>query len=82
MKVVSVIEEEEVVKKILKHLGLWHRKARSPPKATGPPRAKEYSIDYSMSQLPCFPDQVSDEAGAESDKWLHVDPEYPEAHSF
>jgi len=39
------------------------------------------SIDYSMSQLPCFPDQVSDEAGAVSDKWLYVDPEYPEACS-
>jgi hypothetical protein len=29
-----VIEDEEVIKKILKHLGLWERKARPPPKAT------------------------------------------------
>lgn len=88
MKVISVIEDEEVVKKILKHLGVWDRKARPPPKATGPPRAKEYNIDYSMSQLPCFPDVVSDEGGPESDKWLAeghdfsvIDPEYPEAYS-
>ncbi|MBW1801944.1 MAG: hypothetical protein JRJ85_14570 [Deltaproteobacteria bacterium] len=33
--------------------------------------SKEYSIDYSMSQLPCFPDLVSDEAGSESDNWLY-----------
>jgi hypothetical protein len=76
MKDISGIEDEEIVKKILKHLGLWDRKARPPPKATGPPQVQEYSIDYSMSQLPCFPDLVSDESG--SDKWLYVDPEYPE----
>jgi hypothetical protein len=28
MKVISGIEDEEVVKKILKHLGLWDRNAR------------------------------------------------------
>ena len=38
MKVISVIEDEEVIKKILKHLGLWDRKARPPPKATGAPK--------------------------------------------
>ena len=68
MKVISVIEDEEVIKKILKHLGLWDREARPPPKATGPPEIPQYSIDYSDSQLPV------------SDKWLYVDPEYPEAY--
>jgi len=67
MKVISLIEDEEVIKKILKHLGLWEIKARPPPKATGPAKIAEYSIDYSTSQLPM------------SDKWLYVDPEYPEA---
>ena len=37
MKVISVIEvepaEREVIKKILKHLGFWDRKARLLPKA-------------------------------------------------
>ena len=64
MKVISVIEDEEIIKKILKHLELWDRKARPPPKPTGPPKVPEYSIDYSISQLPA------------SDKWLYVDPEY------
>ena len=70
MKVISVIEDEEIIKKILKHLGLWDRKARQPPKAAGPPKVPEYSIDYSDSQLPA------------SDKWFYVDTEYPETIPF
>jgi len=42
------------------------------------PKVREYCIDYSMSQLSCFPDQVSDLDSSGSDKWLYVDPEYPE----
>jgi len=83
MKVISVIEDEEIVKKILKHLGLWNRKARPPPKSKGLPKVQEHTIDYSISQLPCLPDLVPEESG--SDKWLaegHVfsviEPEHPE----
>ena len=47
MEIISMIEDEEVIKKGLKHLGLWDRKARPPPKATGPPKIPEYSIDIS-----------------------------------
>jgi hypothetical protein len=32
MKVISVIEDQEVIKKILKHLGLWQVKPRPPPR--------------------------------------------------
>ena len=46
-----------------KHLGLWEIKQRPPPKAAGPPKVPEYSIDYSVSQL------------SASDNWLYVDPE-------
>jgi hypothetical protein len=42
-------------------------KARPPPRADGPPKY-ELSIDYSDSQLPV------------SDKWLYIDPEYPEVY--
>jgi len=74
MKVISVIEDEDVIKKILKHLGLWDHKACPPsvwrarprPKANSPPMTPEYNIDYTDSQLPV------------SDKWLYVDPVYPE----
>jgi hypothetical protein len=64
MKVISIIEDEEVIKKILKHLGLWEVKARPPPKAIGSTKVPEYSIDDSVSQLPL------------SDNWLYVDPQY------
>ena len=70
MKVISVIEDEEVIKKILKHLGLWERKARPPPKATIPAKTFECNIDYSSSQV-----------HLDSEKWLYSDPEYPEAFS-
>jgi hypothetical protein len=51
-RVISIIADKEIVKKILKHLGLWDQKARPPPKAAGPPKIVEYSIDYSTSQFP------------------------------
>ena len=37
---------------LFKHLGLWDVKARPPPMADVPPKAPEYSIDYTDSQLP------------------------------
>ena len=61
-----IIEDEEVIKKILKHLGLWEIKERPSPKAIGPPKTVEHHIDYSVSQV------------SASDKWLYVDPQYPE----
>jgi len=67
MKVISVIEDEDVIKKILKHLGLWDQKARPPPKAKSPPMSPDYHIDYTDSQLPV------------SDNFLYVDPVYPES---
>jgi hypothetical protein len=63
MRIISFIEDEEVIKKILKHLGLWDIKARPPPRSNTLPKAPEYSIDYTDSQLPV------------SDTWLYIDPE-------
>ncbi|MDY6971469.1 MAG: hypothetical protein SV775_03970 [Thermodesulfobacteriota bacterium] len=65
MKVISVIEDENVIKKILKHLGLWDQKARPPPKSNSPPIAPQYHIDYTDSQVPAC------------DDYLFHDPEYP-----
>ena len=33
MRIIAFIEDEEVIEKILKHLGLWDLKVRPPPKA-------------------------------------------------
>ena len=76
MKVISVIEDEDIIKKILKHLGLWEVnppevwrvKPRPPPKANSPPMTPEYHIDYTDSQLPV------------SDNYLYVDPQYQEVY--
>jgi hypothetical protein len=66
MKVISVIQDQDVIKKMLKHLELWQVKPRPPPKTTGQTKIAEYSTDYSTSQLPV------------SDKRLSIDLEYPE----
>ncbi len=36
-KIISFIEDEQLVKKILKHLDLWDVKRKPPPCANGPP---------------------------------------------
>ena len=55
-------KHRDVIKKFLKHLGLWDQKARPPPKQ----KTHEHRIDYSESQLFL------------SDTWLYVDPVHPE----
>ena len=51
MRILAFIEDEDVIKKILKHLGMWAIKARPPPKrAIGPPL--NIHIDSSHSQIP------------------------------
>jgi hypothetical protein len=67
MKVISVIEDEEVVKKILRHLDLWDVNPRPPPGTRLGAEKTETIIDDLFSQLPA------------SDKWLYIDSEYPEA---
>jgi hypothetical protein len=44
MKIISFIEDEDVISKILKHLGLWEVKQRPPSRAKAPPR--NIHIDY------------------------------------
>ena len=67
MRIISFIEDEEVIKKIPKHLGLWDVKARPPPRANSPPESSEQYVDYSDSQIPV------------SDGHLYMDMDYPEA---
>ena len=61
MKVISVIENEQVIEKILYHLGLWEVKARPPPKTSTP--QPNVHIDKSDSQVPT------------SDEYLFTDPD-------
>ncbi len=50
MRVIRIIENQIVINKILRHLGLWQTNQRPPPK----PIALELRIDYSESQIPFF----------------------------
>ena len=61
MRVISIIEDQEpveslkverVINKILLHLGVWQAYQRPPPK----PKALEFQIDYSDSQLSFYED--------------------------
>ncbi len=55
MKIISFIEDEHVINKILKHLGLWI-KQKSPPRANAP--TPKIYIDYTNSQIPSDEDDL------------------------
>jgi len=46
MRVISFIEDSQVIKKILKHLGLWEVKPRPPPREIKAAPFIEPHIDY------------------------------------
>ena len=69
MKIISVIDDEDIIKKILKHLSLWDLKPRPPPEPKDVSKKSETVIDDSFSQLPA------------SDNYLYVDPPYPEVYT-
>ena len=49
MRILAFIEDEDVIKKILKHLSMWAIKARPPPKrANGPPLNIHYETDSNL----------------------------------
>ena len=74
MKIIVFIEQEEIIKKILKHLGLWLVKKRSPPKIHAPPikdyfgstvfdpeeQTRRELAEVSDSQIPPWDDDYSD----------------------
>jgi hypothetical protein len=62
MRILSFIQDQEVIKAILKHLGLWFVKLGPIPKAPAPPAG--YIVDH-FSQIPM------------NDDHLHRDPDYP-----
>ena len=58
MRIISFIEEEQLVKKILKHLRLWDVKRKPAPRANGPPA--EPFIIYDESLSPSADDYLRD----------------------
>jgi hypothetical protein len=62
MRVIAFIEDEDVIKKILKHLGLWEVKRKPLPRANAPP----------VDVFPAYDDQP----GPCADDYIR-DPQYP-----
>ena len=62
MRIISLIDDSDVIKKILKHLGLWLPKRAPAPKANAPPKA--VLINYLDSQIPSADDNL-------------INPDYP-----
>jgi hypothetical protein len=56
MRIISSIEDQDVIKTVLKHLGLWLIQSRPPAKAHAPP-ACEYTADGSCHAT--FPDDAA-----------------------
>jgi hypothetical protein len=58
MKIIAWIEQEDVIKKILKHVGLWEVKLRPQPRANSPPSilVTDYANIQSTEQHYCDPD--------------------------
>ena len=51
------------------NMRLWDIKARPPPMVNGPPKAPDYSIDYTDSQLPVLARRLF----GGFDKWVYVE---------
>ena len=58
MRILSFIDDSEIVRKILKHLGWWDVKRKQPPRAHGPPT--EPFIIYDQSSSPSADDYIID----------------------
>ena len=62
MKIIAFIEDEDVIRKILKHLGLWDVKRKPLPRVNGPPDSgiSTYDEPYAPTIDDCI-----------------IDPDYP-----
>ena len=76
MKILSFIEDPEVIKKILKHLGLWDIKARPPPKATATPQDFHIDYVYFVEDVYFYKSRMDSQIPPCEDYLFH-DPDYP-----
>ncbi len=58
MRIIDFIHDEEVIRKIPKHLNLWDVKRKLPPRAHAPPI--DFHTTYDEPQMPDVDDQVID----------------------
>ena len=48
MRIISAIDNRQVIRAILEHLGLWLVRSRPPPKIHGPPDRKYAAADLQL----------------------------------
>jgi hypothetical protein len=54
MRIVSFIDEDAIIEKILKHCGLWKEQAsRPPPEEKPPPEVKGSVLEYGFFEKTC-----------------------------
>jgi len=53
MRIISFIEQELVIEKILKHCGLWKEQAPRPPPTASPPETAGPVLDYRYFTATC-----------------------------
>jgi hypothetical protein len=58
MRIIAIIEQEQIVKKILKHVGLWDVQKRPPSRSNSPPSilVTDYADIQSTEQQYCDPE--------------------------
>jgi len=71
MRILSFIQDREIIKAILKHLGLWLVKSRPIPKAHAPPARNQDGSGQARYVLDRFSQVLM------NDDHLHRDPDYP-----
>jgi hypothetical protein len=53
MRIIALVKKQDVIEKILKHLGVWEVRPSPPPRmAKSRPLFTELHIDYSEAQVP------------------------------
>jgi len=62
MRIITIIEDQEVINKILGYVGFWQTTQRPPPKPS-----LELQIDSSDSQLPFYEEAPDQNFGVSSD---------------
>jgi hypothetical protein len=53
MRIISFIEEDVVIEKILRHCGLWKEPLIRPPPTAPPPALNEPTLDYGFFETTC-----------------------------
>jgi hypothetical protein len=75
MRVISAIDDRQVIRVILEHLGLWLARARPPPKAHAPPGGHDGVVSQYADgdlQFQTHTDTISGDPEYSWDAYIHA----------